>query len=443
MLTFVALFAFASSQLLLLGQHQALMTLYTSLGCNNNTACPRFAENESCRGTAVTCSAGTVVSIDLAGLGLNGSVGTEVGSFASLTSLTLRGCGLLSVPTTLGQLSLLDTLMLTSNLLSSVPTQLGLLTALRSLGLGFNALVSLPAEIGRLTRLTALGIGGFKGAELPSNFTQMSHLDAVNARNTIFTAWPFSAAPLRSCFTERSGLNCSAINTACRSTCSARVPNDDCVTPQQILTTANFSTDGATACDFCGACDMDDVWFEHVATCTGILSVRVCGNSFRFQVLDSCPRPTAGPVPCGAHIDCAPRLDFPVTVDQRILFRVGTATTNTSAGNLTISCVPQGSTALTTAAMTSTSTSTSTTDNVAPVPVPPAPIALIAGVVGGVVALLLVGVAVALVLRRRRKTASSTMASPTTEQIYGDVQSVRVQYDDVGAVRTQTPPQHA
>ncbi len=102
----------------------------------------------------ITVSSSRVSTLNLTSSNLTGSIPTEIGSLANLTSLylddnRLRG----SIPAELGNLTNLAVLNLSfNNLTGSIPAELGNLANLASLYLSHNDLTgSIPAELGRLT----------------------------------------------------------------------------------------------------------------------------------------------------------------------------------------------------------------------------------------------------------------------------------------------------
>ena len=102
----VALLVFVArvnGQPLKLNEHTALMSFFTSLKCNNTGACPRFAANDVCpAGSGLECLGGSVTSMyanfsmpnlshsmssNLSNLGLDGTIGSEIGQLTGLTYL--------------------------------------------------------------------------------------------------------------------------------------------------------------------------------------------------------------------------------------------------------------------------------------------------------------------------------------------------------------------
>jgi hypothetical protein len=65
------------------------LTLFS--GCQNDTLCPRFAENSACNGTAIDCRRGgntqSVTQLQLNGYGFIGSIPTDIGGLTSLQYL--------------------------------------------------------------------------------------------------------------------------------------------------------------------------------------------------------------------------------------------------------------------------------------------------------------------------------------------------------------------
>ncbi len=105
----------------------------------------------------------SLTSLNLDRNSLSGSIPAEIGDLASLTSLDLASNGLSgSIPSSLGNLTSLYTLRLNSNSLSGgIPDGLRNLSNLERLSLGVNGLSgSVPSWLGSLTKLTHLHLNG-------------------------------------------------------------------------------------------------------------------------------------------------------------------------------------------------------------------------------------------------------------------------------------------
>ncbi|MCA9242382.1 MAG: hypothetical protein KDA32_00395 [Phycisphaerales bacterium] len=137
--------------------------------------------------------------------------------------------------------------------------------------------------------------------------------------------------------------------------------NDDCANAIAIgIGATNFDTTGATtdgpdepnACLNAGDSNVgSDIWFSHVATCTGDLTVDLCGSSYdtRVAIYAACPSGSGEVMYCNDDFDCngngsvsddgfVSRVVFPVTSGDAILIRVGGFNAATGAGVLTLSC---------------------------------------------------------------------------------------------------------
>ena len=142
-------------------ERDALVELYNSTdGANwtDNTGWMGEVGTE-CSWFGVTCSSGSVSSLDLLSNSLIGTIPIELGNLTNLKYLRLdvnilRG----SIPSELSNLTNLAYLNLADNsLIGSIPIELGNLTNLNFLRLESNSLSgSIPSELGNLTKLTNL-----------------------------------------------------------------------------------------------------------------------------------------------------------------------------------------------------------------------------------------------------------------------------------------------
>lgn len=140
------------------------------------------------------------------------------------------------------------------------------------------------------------------------------------------------------------------------------VINDDCATfPPQVIPegttsfgTINATTDGpshpGSGCDQAGSNTVsNDIWYEHTATCTGVLMVSTCGSAdfdTRVAVYDTCTCPVTdgdllvcndnGPG-CGLTSKAVA-----TGVVQGLCYKVRVGATGdlTGAGNIQITCAP-------------------------------------------------------------------------------------------------------
>ncbi|WP_420444100.1 cadherin domain-containing protein [Candidatus Poriferisodalis sp.] len=154
--------------------------------------------------TGITMSGGRVTELRLSGLGLTGTIPTELGSLSGLTTIYMASNSLSGsipasignltnlrhlnlarnelrrpLPSQLGNLSNLETLVLTSNFfLETLPTSFGNLTNLRSLDLsGTKLLGHIPSQLGNLSNLTELHLAGNQHfGTIPSQLGNLSNL---------------------------------------------------------------------------------------------------------------------------------------------------------------------------------------------------------------------------------------------------------------------------
>eukprot|EP00899_Mesostigma_viride_P006164 jgi/Mesvir1/15549/Mv03190-RA.4 len=137
-----------------------------------------------CSFIGVGCSVtGRVISLDLNGLGISGTIARELGSLTALTTLLLVNNKLSgTIPPQLGSLSSLQQLQLSGNLLAgTTPPQLGSLSSLQQLLLSGNRLTStIPPELGSLSSLQTLHLSSFQlTGTIPPQLGSLSSLQEL------------------------------------------------------------------------------------------------------------------------------------------------------------------------------------------------------------------------------------------------------------------------
>ncbi|MCP5051839.1 MAG: hypothetical protein GY940_32025, partial [bacterium] len=168
-------------------EREALIALYNATGGDhwkrntgwkgNNNEIDGFSQIGS-EGTwyGITIMADHIISIDLRGNNLTGSIPKELGNPGHLVELFLNNNDLSGVPPELGNLSNLKKLYLGRNNLSSIP-DIGNLTNLQVLQLGYNPLTTIPTGIGNLINLEHFYIAGVESlTSLPPEIGKLKNL---------------------------------------------------------------------------------------------------------------------------------------------------------------------------------------------------------------------------------------------------------------------------
>jgi len=136
----------------------------------------------------ITCDPGntTVLSIDLQGMGLSGTLPSELGNLVNLCHLYLGHNNISgSIPSQLGNLVNLQTLYLEeTNLNGSIPPGLGNMVSLQYLDLSLNNLSgNLPPELGNMVNLQYLNlIHNNLSGNIPPEIGNMVNLQDINLR---------------------------------------------------------------------------------------------------------------------------------------------------------------------------------------------------------------------------------------------------------------------
>lgn len=114
----------------------------------------------------------------------------------SLTLLSLRGCGLNSLPPNFHELSNLESLDLTENKLKCFPKSICSLTKLKKLILKIANQVMIPPEIGALAELEILSLEENEIKYLPEDFGNLVSLTCLELNNNMLCALPNSFGSL-------------------------------------------------------------------------------------------------------------------------------------------------------------------------------------------------------------------------------------------------------
>jgi hypothetical protein len=112
------------------------------------------------------------------------------------------------------------------------------------------------------------------------------------------------------------------------------------------FTTASATTDGPdepSLCNFNGYSQIgSDVWFRYTATCTGHVTVSLCGANFnaKMAIYPACPTGSGQALACNDDsCGTSPRITFAATSGASYTIRVGGVNAVTGSGTINISCV--------------------------------------------------------------------------------------------------------
>jgi leucine-rich repeat protein SHOC2 len=116
----------------------------------------------------------------------------RISNSSNLTTLTLYGNGLITLPESIGNLPGLLKLDLHDNYLTSLPESIGNLSSLTHLSLAGNNLTTLPESIGNLSNLTYLSLGSNNLTSLPESIGNLSNLTHLSLAGNNLTTLPES-----------------------------------------------------------------------------------------------------------------------------------------------------------------------------------------------------------------------------------------------------------
>ncbi|HRQ76554.1 MAG TPA: hypothetical protein PK098_11610 [Phycisphaerales bacterium] len=140
------------------------------------------------------------------------------------------------------------------------------------------------------------------------------------------------------------------------SLCTCGPPNNTCantilvgegVTNFNNINATTTGPDESALCNLSGDTQVgSDIWFGHIAQCTGTLTVSLCGSSYATKLaLYTGPCPTQPNTAAACDLTGCPtsnrsEINFPVTAGQSVRIRIGGHFGSQGNGILTISCTP-------------------------------------------------------------------------------------------------------
>jgi hypothetical protein len=413
-------------------QYAAVRTLMAGLGCTH-PMCADFAASDPCP-SPLGCTNGTVVSFNLNSR-LSGSInGSALGVLTDLTYLLLAHLNLTTIPTQIGRLTALTYLNLFSLALTgTIPSQVGNLGNLTYLGAFSNKLTGTLPALDKLTKLAVLDIS--ENAGLGGNMPSMpTSIRGLFASNCSFTALPpnLSNLTLTTFRVTHNKLTGAPVVPVSTNDCELQTNADtnclDCLAVQVVVGSC-ICIPRMTAC----AAPVT-LATTTVAATSRIATTTTVAASSRVATTAGATTATSNSAPTIANLTT-------VTASApRIATTAGatTATSNSAPTMTTVSASHANSTTATTT-LSSTTPLSPPTGGLEP---------WIVGVIigGAVFALLLVGVAVFCVLKRRRAQQPVELKQPTPSPTYADVTDVRAPaetYGDVADVRGVATNAHA
>ncbi|MFK8010440.1 MAG: LamG-like jellyroll fold domain-containing protein [Marinicellaceae bacterium] len=174
-------------------QRNALVELYNSTNGDNWQNNTNWLNGDPCHDEweGITCSSNTILEIELRNNNLVGSIPTEIGNLASLTSLELDSNQLTGIiPSEIGNLSELTRLSIRANQLSGgIPSSLGNLSKLTVLSLWVNQLSGpIPVELSNLNNLTSLQLfNNNLTGNIPVELTNLPNLSVISIGGNSFS----------------------------------------------------------------------------------------------------------------------------------------------------------------------------------------------------------------------------------------------------------------
>ena len=157
-----------------------------------------------CNFQGVTCSTssnyGSIESLDLAAVGMHGSLPNSIGNFLNLRTMNvpynfISG----TIPNSITLITSMTMLFIESNqIIGTIPTSIGTLTGLEMVDLGFNSLTGIiPNSITTLTKLNYLDLSrNFLTGTIPMDFSVLGAIDFLVLSYNYLTMGQLTILPI-------------------------------------------------------------------------------------------------------------------------------------------------------------------------------------------------------------------------------------------------------
>ena len=157
-----------------------------------------------CKFQGVTCSTssnyGSIESLDLAAVGMHGSLPDSIGNFLNLRTMNIPHNFISgTIPNSITLITSLTVFFIESNrIIGTIPTSIGSLTVLEMVDLGFNSLTGIiPDSITTLTNLNYLDLSNnFLTGTIPTGFSVLGAIDFLVLSSNYLTMGQLTILPI-------------------------------------------------------------------------------------------------------------------------------------------------------------------------------------------------------------------------------------------------------